>query len=137
MEGKRPVCAQGKRRHSNNTNIINTNNLNIKVTITPMKERDGCLKANASIILNDVFKVTGIRIGISQKENIFVSMPDYKTGRLDDNGKDVYQDIAYPVTRQFRQELYDEIVKEFSAVMGWEEQQAREKRVNGTNPAKF
>jgi len=44
-------------KENNNTNIINTNNLNIKVTITPMKERDGCLKANASIILNDVFKV--------------------------------------------------------------------------------
>ena len=96
----------------------NTGSVNIKVTVTPMKERKGSLKANASIILNDVFKVTGIRIGISQKGNIFVSMPDYKTGRLDDNGKDVYQDIAYPVTRQFRQELYDEIVKEFNAVMG-------------------
>ncbi len=102
----------------NNNNTINTNNLSIKVTVTPIKEREGCLKANASIILNDAFKVTGIRIGISQKGNVFVSMPDYKTGRLDDNGKDVYQDIAYPVTRQFRQELYDEIVKEFNIFMG-------------------
>ncbi len=102
----------------NNNNTINTNNLSIKVTVTPIKEREGCLKANASIILNDAFKVTGIRIGISQKGNVFVSMPDYKTGRLDDNGKDVYQDIAYPVTRQFRQELYDEIVKEFNTFMG-------------------
>lgn len=45
-------------------------------------------------------------------------MPDYKTGRLDDNGKDVYQDIAYPVTRKFQQEIYDEIVKEFNVAMG-------------------
>lgn len=105
-----------------NNNTTDTNHLNIKVSITPMKESEGCLKANASIILNDVFKVTGIRIGISQKGNVFVSMPDYKTGRLDDNGKDVYQDIAYPVTRQFRQELYDEIVKEFHAVMELEGQ---------------
>lgn len=99
----------------------NTTNMNIKVTVTPMKEQEGCLKANASIILNDVFKVTGICIGISQKGNVFVSMPDYKTGRLDDKGKDVYQDIAYPVTRQFRQELYDAIVREFHAVMEQEE----------------
>lgn len=99
----------------------NTTNMNIKVTVTPMKEQEGCLKANASVILNDAFKVTGIRIGISQKGNVFVSMPDYKTGRLDDNGKDIYQDIAYPVTRQFRQELYDAIVREFHAVMDQEE----------------
>lgn len=48
-----------------NNNTADTNNLSIKVTVTPMKESEGCLKANASIILNDVFKVTGIRIGIS------------------------------------------------------------------------
>ena len=111
--------------NNNTANTINAGGMSIKVTVTPMKEQEGCLKANASIILNDVFKVTGIRIGISQKGNVFVSMPDYKTGRLYDNGKDVYQDIAYPVTRQFRQELYDEIVKGFNAVIGQEEQHAR------------
>lgn len=109
------------KENNNTANTINAGGMSIKVTVTPMKEQEGCLKANASIILNDVFKVTGIRIGISQKGNIFVSMPDYKTGRLDDNGKDIYQDIAYPVTRQFRQELYDEIVREFDAAMEKEE----------------
>ncbi len=113
------------KENNDTANTINAGGMSIKVTVTPMKEQEGCLKANASIILNDVFKVTGIRIGISQKGNIFVSMPDYKTGRLDDNGKDIYQDIAYPVTRQFRQELYDEVVKEFNAVMEQEEQHAR------------
>lgn len=62
--------------------------------------------------------MTGIRIGISQKGNVFVSMPDYKTGRLDDNGKEIYQDIAYPVTRQFRQVLYDKIAKEYKVIVG-------------------
>ena len=103
-----------------NTANAKTGSMDIKVTVTPMQNQDGCLKANASILFNNVFKVTGIRIGISQKGNIFVSMPDYKTGKLDDTGKDIYQDIAYPVTRQFRQELYDEVVKEFHAVMGQE-----------------
>ena len=112
------------KENNNTANTINAGGMSIKVNVTPMEEQEGCLKANASIILNDVFKVTGIRIGISQKGNVFVSMPDYKTGRLDDNGKDVYQDIAYPVTRQFRQELYDEIVKGFNAVIGQEEQHA-------------
>lgn len=103
-----------------NTANAKTGSMDIKVTVTLMQNQEGGLKANASILLNGVFKVTGIRIGISQKGNVFVSMPDYKTGRLDDNGKDIYQDIAYPVTRQFRQELYDEVVKEFHAAMGQE-----------------
>ncbi len=110
-----------------NTANAKTGSMDIKVTVTPMQNQKGYLKANASILFNNVFKVTGIRIGISQKGNIFVSMPDYKTGKLDDTGKDIYQDIAYPVTRQFRQELYDEVVKEFHTVMGQETQQAGEK----------
>lgn len=114
------------KENNNTANTNNTGNMSIKVTVTPMQNQESSLKANASIILNDVFKVTGIRIGISQKGNVFVSMPDYKTGRFDDNGKDVYQDIAYPVTRQFRQELYDEIVKKFNAAMEQEGQQEEE-----------
>jgi DNA-binding cell septation regulator SpoVG len=109
-----------------NTANAKTGSMDIKVTVTPMQNQEGCLKANASILFNNVFKVTGIRIGISQKGNVFVSMPDYKTGKLDDTGKDIYQDIAYPVTRQFRQELYDEVVKEFHAVMRQETPQVGE-----------
>ncbi len=107
-----------KDNNNTNTNTVNAGNMNIKVTVTPMKEQEGCLKANAAIMLNDVIKVTWSLIGLSKKGKVFVSMPDYKTGLLDDNGKDVYQDISYPVTRQYRQELYDEIVKEFNTVMG-------------------
>lgn len=70
----------------NSTTI--TSNINIKVTVTSMKKREGSLKANVFIILNDVIKVIGMRVGISQHGNVFVSMPDYKMVRLDDNGKD-------------------------------------------------
>lgn len=111
---------------NNKANKVNTihsdksDSMDIKVTVTPMQNQEGCLKANASILLNGAFKVAGIRIGISQKGNVFVSMPDYKTGQLDDNGKDIYQDIAYSVTRQFRQELYEAVVKEFYAAGGKE-----------------
>lgn len=100
-----------------NNNTANIDSMDIKVTVTPIQNSKGCMKANASVVFNGMFKVTGIRIGISQKGNVFVSMPDYKTGKLDDNGKDIYQDIVYPVTRQFRQELYSEIVKEFNIVI--------------------
>ncbi len=117
---------EGNNNMTNTNNVINTadtinsdntGNMDINVTVIPMQDQEGCIKANASIVFNGVFKVTGIRIGISQKGNVFVSMPDYKTRRLDDSGKDIYQDIAYPVTRQFRQELYDRIVKEYQSIM--------------------
>lgn len=119
--GRRTNNMTNTNNTANTTNMTNTDNagsMDIKVTVTPLQNQEGSIKANASITFNNVFKVTGIRIGISQKGNIFVSMPDYKTGRLDDNGKDIYQDIAYPVTRQFRQELYDTIVKGYQFIVG-------------------
>lgn len=64
-----------------------------------------------------LFSDVGYNTTSERDRNVLVSMPDYKTGRLDDAGKDIYQDIAYPVTRQFRQELYDEIVKEYLAII--------------------
>ncbi len=62
------TAAQKEADMKENNNIANTihaGNMNIEVTVISMREQEGCLKANASIILNDVFKVTGICIGIS------------------------------------------------------------------------
>lgn len=88
--------------------------MNYKINIIPLNDTTGVIKASASIVFEECLKITGIRIGISKGGNIFVAMPDFKTGKLDDKGKDIYQDIAYPVTRQFRQELYDAIVKAYN-----------------------
>ena len=40
-------------------------------------------------------------------------MPSYKTKQVDDNGKDVYRDICYPVTKNFRETLYKAILEEY------------------------
>lgn len=37
----------------------------------------------------------------------------YKTKQVDENGKSQYQDIAYPVTKEFREKLYGEITSAF------------------------
>ena len=57
----------------NTADTINTGYMDIKVTVTPMQNQEGSIKANASVTFNNVFKVTGIRIGISQKGNFFVT----------------------------------------------------------------
>ena len=38
-------------------------------------------------------------------------MPSYKTKQVDENGKSIYQDICYPVTKEFREKLYGDIEK--------------------------
>ena len=58
------------------------------------------------------FIVNNINI-LQGKEKIFVSMPSYKTKQVDEPGKPIYQDVCYPVTKDFRKKLYNEIISEY------------------------
>lgn len=49
------------------------------------------------------------------KENLFVAMPSYKTKQKDEQGKAVYQDVCYPVTKEFREVLYGEVIDSYRA----------------------
>ena len=40
-------------------------------------------------------------------------MPSYKTKQVDEQGKPIYQDVCYPVTKDFREKLYNEIIAEY------------------------
>ncbi|MBQ3890093.1 MAG: septation protein SpoVG family protein, partial [Lachnospiraceae bacterium] len=37
-------------------------------------------------------------------------MPSYKTKKVDEEGKAIYQDICYPVTKEFRDQLFASIL---------------------------
>ena len=43
----------------------------------------------------------------------FISMPNYKTRRVDEKNQPQYQDICYPVTKEFREQLYGDILAEY------------------------
>ena len=82
------------------------------VTVSPY-ERDGSnIKGLARIYIEESFIVNNVNI-LQGKENIFVSMPAYKTKQIDEQGKPIYQDVCYPVTKEFREKLYAEIVREY------------------------
>lgn len=72
------------------------------------------MKGFATVVFGNSFKITNIAI-VQNKENgkLFVSMPRYKSNEKDENGRDIYQDICYPVTKNFRAKLYGEIEKAY------------------------
>ena len=61
------------------------------VAVTPF-EKDEC------------FAVSNISL-IMGKNGMFVSMPSYKTNQIGENNKEVYRDICYPVTGEFREKV--------------------------------
>ena len=84
------------------------------ITVNEVKGSNNGLKGFAAITFGDSFKITNVAIMQNQDTGeLFVSMPRYKTNEKDENDKDVYQDICNPITKEFREELYGDILKAF------------------------
>ena len=96
------------------------------VTVTPYEREGSNIKGLARIYFEDSFIVNNVNI-LQGKEKVFVAMPSYKTKQKDENGKDIYQDICYPVTRDFREKLYGEIERAYQEAKDKQQEEPREK----------
>ncbi|NMA74868.1 MAG: septation protein spoVG [Bacteroidales bacterium] len=95
------------------------------VTVSPY-ERDGSnIKGLARIYIEESFIINNVNI-LQGKEKIFVSMPSYKTKQIDEQGEAIYQDVCYPVTKEFREKLYAEIVREYEQAKEKSQKQVRD-----------
>jgi stage V sporulation protein G len=70
------------------------------------KEMDK-LKGFASITLEGVFVVTGIKI-MEGSKGLFVAMPSKKNSKTEK-----FEDIAYPITKEFREELNKAVLEKY------------------------
>ena len=91
--------------------------MKIKVDVhkVEQKEEGQSLQALANVVFDDCFKVSGIRI-LRRKDGtgVFVQMPSVKTNKVDENDNPIYNDIANPITKEFREELYNKILDEYN-----------------------
>lgn len=69
------------------------------------------LKGLATVVMGDSFQLSNISIFMNQVKNeLFVSMPGYKTAERTEDGGAVYDNVFFPTTKEFRAELYDAIL---------------------------
>ena len=94
------------------------------VTVTPYEREGSNIRGLARIYIEDCFIINNVNI-LQGKEKVFVAMPSYKTKQKDENGKDIYQDICYPVTKDFREKLYSEVERAY--------EEAKNKERNNSN----
>lgn len=80
----------------------------MKVTLDKLYlvEDDSKMKGSASVIIDDCFKITGIKI-IEGVNGLFLSMPSRK---LKDGSN---RDIVYPINSETRQLFNDVILTEY------------------------
>ena len=84
------------------------------VRMHPIDKEGSNVKAVGQIYMESSFIINNINI-IEGKKGLFVTMPSYKTKKVDEAGKAVYQDVCYPVTKDFRDKLFTAILEDYSA----------------------
>ena len=95
------------------------------VTVTPYEREGSNIRGLARVYFDDSFIVNNVSI-LQGKEKLFVAMPSYKTKQVDEKGKAVYQDVCYPVTKEFREKLYAEIVSQYEQAKTKNEEKDRD-----------
>ena len=90
-----------------------------RVAVTPFERENSNIRGLARIYFEDCFVVSNVSI-IQGKEKEFVAMPSYMVKQ--NGGKSQYQDVCFPVTKEFREKLYDALMDCY--------QQERDKALN-------
>ena len=81
----------------------------MKIEAKVYKREYNNLKGTANITIDDCFVVKGILI-MEGKNGLFMSMPS----KRDKNGD--YKDICFPITKDARQQISDEIMKQYNNI---------------------
>lgn len=99
--------------------------LNFSVAVSIFERPNSNILGLARIYLDDSFVINNVSI-LKGKEKEFVAMPSYMARQAVGNSPARYQDICYPVTKEFREKVYTEILdtykKEKEKVKGVHEQ---------------
>lgn len=96
------------------------------VSVTPFKREGSNIRGLDRIFFKDSFIVNNVTI-LQGKDNLFVAMPSCKTKQVDEQGKPIYNDICYPVTKEFREKLYAEILAAYEREKEKQQEQSQSK----------
>ena len=88
-------------------------NMIISVTANKLAKSENGVKGLATISFGNEFKVRKVAIMENRNGEYFVSMPSYRTKTVDEDGNPVFKDICNPITKEFRESLYNAILESF------------------------
>ena len=89
--------------------------MRIDVRTKALENANNGVKGVATVTFENSFAVRNISIVESKAGNLFMSMPSYKMKELDENCKAQFKDIAYPITRDFREKLQEKILQSYES----------------------
>lgn len=82
---------------------------NVKIITLPQSKT----LALANITLDNEIVITGLKV-FNGKNGLFVAMPSQK------NSKGEYHDIAFPITKEARQEIQDTVINKYNETVSYD-----------------
>ena len=89
--------------------------MKVNVKANKIEASTNNVKGLCTVTFGDSFAVRNISIVESKKGGTFVSMPSFKTKTVDDEGNPIFKDIAFPITKEFREELYTKVKESYES----------------------
>lgn len=111
-DGSRYDSRDGSSGNGQRTDTRRSTTPSFTVSVTPYEREGSNIRGLARIYFDDCFIINNVSL-LQGRDRVFVAMPAYKTKRTGDDGRPVYQDVCYPVTKDFRERLYAEIEEEY------------------------
>ncbi|MEE0885234.1 MAG: septation protein SpoVG family protein [Faecalimonas sp.] len=87
------------------------------IKVNEVQGNDSHIKGFATVVFGGAFKISNIAI-LENREtgDLFVSMPRYKSRGVDQDNNPIYKDICNPTTKEFREQLYGDIMDAYHAL---------------------
>ena len=103
-------------------------NIKLDVRVYPQNKPDNTTKAFASVTVENLIAIKGIRV-VEGSKGLFVTMPQSK----DNEGK--YHDIAFPVTKDLRTAMNEAIISEYKELTKTADKSAEKATEKAAAPA--
>lgn len=105
------------------------------IQLNAVNNPEKSVRAFATVVFGDSFKVTNVAV-LEGRNGNFVAMPSYRTKERDEYNNPVYKDVCNPITKEFRAELYGDILKLYDEMEQTGKAEVK-KEANGTDEPDF
>ena len=86
--------------------------MNISVKAFENADPDSAVKAHVNLTIDNAFVVKNLSV-VEGKNGLFVNMPHHKSNEVGEDGKAVYKDDAFPLTKGLRDKISEAAITSY------------------------
>lgn len=84
--------------------------MEFSIRLNAVNNPEASVRAFATVMFGKSFKITNVAVVEGKDSEPFVSMPSFRSKERDEHNQAVYKEVCHPITKEFREALYEEIL---------------------------